>query len=422
MAEEKITGEIALSTLLFTFRALLDALRILVLRKTSTRAASRSEDPSSQELEFVVVSMVPWDYLWQRNHHTMARLSKRWKVLYCCPIPTITAAKEGTSSMDLEGGKYGENLLHYRPLVLWGDSRVPLLRRLNRLLLRNSLLWHAMLNGMGSAMRILWFYFPTYGDIAGRLGEDLVMYDIQDEYSAFDWFPPDTPLLERKLIGRCDLVLTGTLQLWKRKREYNPNTHFVQCGVESGHFSRARDDEVQVPPDMAELPKPIFGYFGLVDSRVDLPMLEEVATRKPDWTIVLIGPAHISTELPNIFLPGRREYTDLPAYLKAFDVCLIPFVMNDNTRNLNPTKLLEYFASGKPVISAPIPDVVELYPRLVEIAGTADEFIASAGRLLAEPDDDLRALRIREAEENSWEGMVQTMVAHIQRTMEERNR
>jgi glycosyltransferase involved in cell wall biosynthesis len=370
--------------------------------------------------EIIVVSQVPWDYLWQRNHHTMARISQSAKVLYATPIPTVTAAKEGKTIRDLSAGKHGENLMHYRPLVLWGDSRCGAVRALNRDFLRNSLASHARKNGMGGRSRVLWFYSPTFGSLAGRLGEDLVVYDIQDEYSAFSWYPRDTAERERALLSKCDLVFTGTLQLRKNKEQYNRRIHFVQCGVESDHFSMSREESVTVPDDVSGIPKPVLGYFGLVDGRLDIAMLEEVAKRRPDWNILLIGPAHIATSRPNIFMIGKREYRDLPRYLRAFDICLIPFVMNENTRNLNPTKLLEYFASGKPVISAPIPDIMELYPDLVEFAATPEEFIAAAAKLISGEGEEKRRRRIREAAGNSWESMVEKMLSHLERTFGEK--
>lgn len=414
---ERSSLRVAARTFLLSIRLLAEQFRILCAQLFLKMPVPAS---TPGDLEFVVISQVPWDYLWQRNHHTMARISRRARVLYATPIPTITAAKEGKDACLLEGGMHGENLMHYRPVVLWGESKLDSVRKLNRLFLKNSLIWHAGRNGMGGCRRVLWFYFPTYESLVGRLEEDLVVYDIQDEYSAFSWYPRDTARRERDLLSKCDLVFTGTLQLRKRKEEYNRRIHFVQCGVESEHFSSAREVETALPQDVAALPRPVLGYFGLVDTRIDIAMLEEVASKRPGWTILLIGPAHIETSKPNIRMIGTRDYKELPRYLRGFDICLIPFVLNENTRNLNPTKLLEYFAAGKPVITAPIPDVVELYPDLVEFASTAEEFIGAAERLLSGEGEEKRNRRIKEATENSWDAMVERMLSHIENTFKEK--
>jgi len=420
MQEKTSKTGVALQIIYLSVRILFDLIRTLLTRGEPGQEGHAGQNRDESGIEVIVISQVPWDYLWQRNHHTMALISRQARVLYCCPIPTVTAAKEGKSYSSLAPRRYNDDLMYFRPLVLWGDSRIPLVRVLNRMIISNSISRYAALNGMGGKRRVLWFYYPTFGSVAGHLDEDLVMYDIQDEYSAFSWFPPDTPQRERDLIDRCDLVFTGTLQLWKKKNKYNPNMYFIQCGVESEHFSGALNDDTLIPEDVAHLKDPVFGYFGLLDTRVDMEMLEAVASQRPEWTFVLIGPCHVEKRSPNILLIGRREYDELPAYLKAFDICLIPFVMNDNTKNLNPTKLLEYFASGKPVISAPIPDVVDLYPDLVEIAATPDEFILAAERLLSENGGRRSAEMKREAAENSWDGMVNKMLSHIERTFKER--
>lgn len=414
---EKSSWKIAVRTLSLSVRALAELVVFLgarLLRKNDLSARTAGN------WEVLVISQVPWDYLWQRNHHTMARIARKARVLYAAPIPTITAAKEGKTAESLGARMHGENLMHYRPIVLWGDSRLGLVRGLNRLILRNSLTWHASKNGMGSRPRILWFYIPTHESLVGRLGEDLVVYDIQDEYSSFSWYPHDTAEREKELLAKCDIVFTGTLQLRKRKAPASRRIHFVQCGVESEHFGKSRDEASPVPPDVQGLPKPVLGYFGLVDKRIDIRMLEQVAARRPGWTILLIGPSHIESSTPNIVMLGRRDYRDLPLYLRCFDICLIPFVMNENTRNLNPTKLLEYFASGKPVISAPIPDVVELYPDLVEFASTPEEFIRAAESLLSGEPVDRRDRRVRVAAGNSWEAMVEKMLSHLEEVVKEK--
>ena len=140
----------------------------------------------------------------------------------------------------------------------------------------------------------------------------------------------------------------------------------------------------------------------MIDERLDLPLLAEIADLRPDWTIALIGPvAKIDeTTIPerdNIVRFGQQAYDDLPAFLACFDVALMPFARNEATRAISPTKTLEYLAGGKPVVSTPITDVITLYGDAVEIAATGKEFVAAAEAVLNRTSDADRQWRAHAA-------------------------
>jgi glycosyltransferase involved in cell wall biosynthesis len=167
------------------------------------------------------------------------------------------------------------------------------------------------------------------------------------------------------------------MALQEAKSPWNPNTILVPHGVDYDHFSRAVKEDLPAPPDIASIPRPRLGFFGLIRDWVDLDLLAEVARRRRDWQIVLLGDSTVDLtpyrSIPNMHFLGRKPYADLPAYCRQFDVGLIPFKINELTRAVNPIKLREYLAAGLPVVSTPLPEV-ELYGPSVNVAKGPEAF------------------------------------------------
>jgi UDP-galactopyranose mutase len=160
------------------------------------------------------------------------------------------------------------------------------------------------------------------------------------------------------------------------------------------------------PEDQETIPHPRFGFYGVIDERMDLRLLEEVAKARRDWHFILIGPVvKISeSDLPryeNIHYLGKKDYSDLPTYLSGWDVAIMPFALNESTRYISPTKTPEYLAAGKPVISTPILDVVKQYSNVVHFANSAEEFIKVAENI----ENSATWMKAVDAilSENSWD-------------------
>jgi UDP-galactopyranose mutase len=213
-----------------------------------------------------------------------------------------------------------------------------------------------------------------------------------DELSAFKGAHSDLPALEKQLFRQVDLVFTGGQSLYEVKRGQHPAVYAFPSSIDASHFGKARTT-VNEPEDQAHIPHPRLGFFGVIDERFDVELLDEVAAQRPDWNFVIIGPIvkiHPET-LPkhaNIHYLGGKKYNELPEYLAGWDVALLLFARNESTRFISPTKTPEYLAAGKPVISTSIRDVVRPYGemKLVEITDTADEFIHAAEKLLSRSD------------------------------------
>jgi len=369
--------------------------------------------------DVVCVSHVNWQHIWQRNHHTMVQLSRRSKVLYINPIRLDTYAKH-TMGEALRHRQVRPNLWHVETFILPFETKSPLFQRLNRFLLETRIRWWMKRQGFGPF--VLWLYFPAQSWLMGRLGERAIVYDIQDEYSQFRWAPRDTAEKEKQVLAAADVVFAGTDALFERKRTLARNVHFFACGVDAEHFGNlySRDR----PHDLLELRGNVtLGYFGAIDERIDRELLLYIVRERPNWNLVMIGPVYPGLfevfSAPNVVFTGQRPYELLPRYLKFFDICLMPFAINDLTRHINPTKALEYFASGKPVVSTPIPDMVKYYSDVIYFASTPEEFLAQCEKCLADFPAARRERGLQLARENGWEAIATDMRKLIDQAIEE---
>jgi glycosyltransferase involved in cell wall biosynthesis len=190
--------------------------------------------------------------------------------------------------------------------------------------------------------------------------------------------------------------------------------------VDARHFSRGAD-AANALPALNSLAHPRLGFFGVVDERFDVGLLADLAAARPQWEFCIVGPvvkidAAVLPRRPNIHYFGQQPYADLPSFIAGWDICLLLFALNEATRFISPTKTLEYMAAEHPVVSTPVPDVMDLYGDLIAIASSADEFIAACERLLNESGDQ-RILRTaamrRRVESHSWDGTVRKMQALI---------
>jgi UDP-galactopyranose mutase len=221
-----------------------------------------------------------------------------------------------------------------------------------------------------------------------HLEADAVVFDAMDELSKFKFAPPKLLELEQELIDKASLVFTGGSSLFEAKKDRHPSVHCFPSSVDRTHFAKARA-QLFDPADQEDLPKPRLGFYGVIDERFDIELLDRIAEMRPDWSFVMVGPVVKISEddLPrrhNICYLGGKTYQQLPAYLSGWDVALMPFAMNESTQFISPTKTPEYLAGGKPVVSTPVKDVVRHYGHLqgVQIASTAEEFVAACEKAL----------------------------------------
>jgi glycosyltransferase involved in cell wall biosynthesis len=359
-------------------------------------------------------SHLAWDWVWQRPQQFLSRLSRTHRVLFIeSPMPGNDAR---TTQVTMRESPDFPNIVVLQvkvPPTRWSDGSWvdKERRRVVQSLLAGPL-------GRNFAAPVQWFYDPmAVTAFAGHLEERAIVYDCMDELSLFRGAPLELVRRERELLAVADVVFAGGPKIWKAKRLLNQNCFCFGCGVDEKHFGRARDGELALPPDIADLPRPIFGYIGVVDERVDYELLAQLADAA-SGSVVMIGPwtkvdPATFPRRENLHWFGGRDYAELPAYAKAFDVCLMPFAMNEATRFINPTKALEYMATGKPIVATPVEDVVSQFNEIVMIAHEPDEFVAACQSVAAHPPRGRIERGLALVRRSSWESIVAKLEEHI---------
>lgn len=254
-----------------------------------------------------------------------------------------------------------------------------------------------------------WVFNPAAGVLAGSLGEQEIVYYCVDEYTAFHGVDSAAlGAIEQDLIAKAHLVIVSAEKLLHSKRSPHARTLLIRHGVDYDHFTSTLRVETAIPDELAQLPKPVIGYFGLIaDDWVDIPLLVHVARSFPTGSLVMLGKATMDVSAlerePNIHLLGRKPYASLPGYSKGFDVAIIPFPVNEVTLNANPLKAREYLAAGLPVVSTAIPEVEVLGQCL--IGHSREEFVSRIREALSSAGPS--ATRSRSMESESWAARVE---------------
>lgn len=274
---------------------------------------------------------------------------------------------------------------------------------------------------------VQWFYDPMAAPIfLGRIKEVANVYDCMDQLSQFKFAPPEIIARERVLLHAADVVFAGGRKMWEDKIQYNDNCHFYSGGMDVEHFSAARRETTHVPDDISTLQGPTLGYIGVVDERLDYDLIAQLADADPGWNIFMIGPTckidpNNLPQRDNLHWVGAREDSQLPAYTRAFDLCLMPFALNAATEFINPTKALKYMATATPIISTAVPDVISNFSSVVQVAHSAEEFIALCHQNLEWPDRAAIYHGLEMANENTWDAIVAKMENHIADALEWRS-
>jgi glycosyltransferase involved in cell wall biosynthesis len=379
-------------------------------------------EPSPRDSErptLICFSHLRWNFVFQRPQHLMSRFAEDMPVVYW-EEPMDIGAHEAPylQISEAEGFPNVRVVVPHLPQGLNDEQRKASLKQL--------LDAHAArLNGP----LIAWYYTPMMLPFSRHLDTSALVYDCMDELSKFRFAPEGLLELEQELIDKADLVFTGGSSLYEAKKDRHDSVHLFPSSVDRAHFGKART-AIEDPVDQAALPHPRLGFFGVLDERFDIALLDQVAEMRPEWSFVMVGPVvKIAPEdlprRPNIRYLGPKTYAQLPAYLAGWDVALMPFAMNESTQFISPTKTPEYLAGGKPVVSTPVKDVVRHYGQLegVQIAGDAETFVAACetalelakdrgGQWLAEADLLLSA--------TSWQTTQARMAGLIAKVLGER--
>jgi UDP-galactopyranose mutase len=358
----------------------------------------------------VCFSHLRWDLVFQRPQHIMTRLSESFDVVYW-EEPHLDAGCEGPR---LEKHTLRQGLERAVPILPAGLSPAATDKAL-RILLQDELAGQL-------CPTIFWYYTPMMLAFSATNPSDLIVYDCMDELANFAFAPGDIAQREADLMARADMVFCGGRSLYEARRGRHRDIQCLPSGVDIEHFARDAA-ATREPHDQCDLPRPRLGFYGVIDERMDLDLLAELARRRPNWAFVMIGPVvKISPDdlprAPNIHWLGSRDYAQLPDYAVHWDVALMPFACNASTRFISPTKTPEYMASGLPVVSTPIKDVVDTYGALasIRIAEDAAGFAAACEDLLGATGENRAAWRGEAADclaDKSWKGLADRIAQQL---------
>jgi glycosyltransferase involved in cell wall biosynthesis len=251
--------------------------------------------------------------------------------------------------------------------------------------------------------------FPSTADYCGAFDEAAHIYYCVDDFT--HWPGVDRKMvlsMEDELIAGCDLVLATSRELCSKKQRGGKVPVLLPHGVDFEHFSSSA--ERSVPPALGSIPGPVIGFFGAISPWLDFDLITAAAKARPSWSFVFIGPADTDiaslAACPNIHLLGSVPYGELPSYAKGFDVGIIPFLVNELTVSVNPLKLLEYLATGMPVVSTGLPEVRE-FSGVVSIADTVEDFIKGIEYSLSAECAGKKAERMNTARKHSWKSVAE---------------
>ncbi len=387
-----------------------------------------------------------WHSLWRNTQQIMSRLAEGNRVIFVEP----------QRDPDLSFGASARRNLRYfwrleteavtpRLTVVRTPPALPYARQnLPPALLRatvpavaeanNALLaWHLrrVLRHLNVTAPIVWLYEPRQGSLVGRLGEKLAAYFVYDEVADFAPNQRIRSLLQRydeNLCRRADVVFASSQAQFQRRQPLNPRTYFVPNGVDHGLFSQALDPALSPPPEVAGLKRPILGFVGWLGHQLDVPLLADLARAYPDYSLVLVGPDALERSAaysalhaqPNVIFTGQKELAELPAYLAAFDVALLPY----NTRSghahaIYPLKLHEYLAAGRSVLAADMPEL-RPFAGAVRLARDPADFIRQVPAAAADNSPARQQARSNLARQHTWEQRVATVHQALDQALAQR--
>lgn len=327
--------------------------------------------------DIVCFSHLRWDFVYQRPQHLMSRLARNHRVFFMEEpffdldgnVPYFDVYKDPECNVTILT-PHLSSVLNEREMIVVQKN------------ILNDILRQQAIHDY-----ILWYYTPMAYSFSDDLKPVYTVYDCMDELSAFLFAPPALKRNELMLLQAADIVFTGGFSLYMAKKGLHRNIHSFPSSIDKDHFHSARRI-LNDPEDQRNIPYPRIGFYGVIDERLNLGVLDELSAQRPDWQFIMIGPvvkidAATLPRRANIHYLGPKRYAELPAYLSGWDIAMMPFALNASTKFISPTKTPEYLAGGKPVISPSIADVIKPYGEagLVSIADTAEQFIAAAEKI-----------------------------------------
>ncbi|MGR3303163.1 MAG: glycosyltransferase [Candidatus Scalindua sp.] len=370
----------------------------------------------------------------------MSRLAKHYRVLFVEPSrtsdegtwPSIKNRYKNIFSPRLETIIPNLTLIYPSPSIPLGGALLspamlrlttPRVIKLNCWLLAVSI--RKVLRKLKVTNPILYIWEPFHLDLVGKFAEQLVCYHVYDETSDFVFNKRISQLIreyDMKLCKKGDFVFASSKKIYERRKPLNSFTYFIPNGVDYDHFHTAMSPSLKIPEDIQNIPNPIIGFAGsIMYFMVDTKLLIYLAETRPDWSILLVGPDLLDNSklclklraLDNVFFVGKKDVAELPAYMKAFNVAMLPYVTAGHISSSYPLKFHEYLAAGKPIVASHVPALLP-FKDVVLLSHSYDEFVQNIELALVNNSQNEIEKRLKIARENTWDQRVETIMGLLE--------
>jgi len=380
--------------------------------------------------KIVYIATNPWNDIWRRRHQIISRIAKNNKVLWVEP-PLNLFSSSAVSRIKLKRlveflwnpREEKKNVFIFPLINILPFIRFSVIKKLNRFIYLFFL--KKAIRSLELTKPVLWVTFNwSFEHFIGELEEKFVVYDCFDKCTGFVAAQRDIKKMrkiqmwEDEVVERSNIVFAASEVLKKDLDKFNVNVFTVPNGVDFDHFKKALDSDTEIPFDIKGINRPIIGEMGIHGrAKIDIDTIKFIAENRIDWSIVIIGP--ILPSIPeseinklkkceNVYLLGMKKYKLLPKYLKAIDVLLMTFNIDDELIKVmtHPDRLFEFMAAGKPIVTTRLSEI-DKYKDVLKIADNKEEFIPLIEQSLKENSNRLIQKRINLAKQNTWDKRVE---------------
>ncbi|MFH0772266.1 MAG: ElyC/SanA/YdcF family protein [Candidatus Omnitrophota bacterium] len=385
--------------------------------------------------DIICISSIDWDFIWQGHQEIMSTLAKNGNRVLFIENTGVRAPRVRDFPRlrkrfkDYFRGVKGirkevDNLYIFSPIVLpFPYSRMA--RFINKFLLLSVL--NRWARAMGFLNPVIWTFLPTgiTLDIINNVNKKLLIYYCIDNFAVSSASAKKIRNTEQKVLKAADLVFVTSKALYDYCEQYSDRVDIFPFGVNVDNFEKARVSAAEAPEELKDIKKPVIGYVGGVHKWIDQNLVKTLAANRPDYSFVFVGPLQTDvsslSEMKNIYFLGSKKHHQLPFLVKYFSVAIIPYLITDYTKNVYPTKLNEYLAMGKPVVSTALPEIEmfnEKYDNIVRIGNNYEKFAEGIEKALQENDETRREKYIEAAKDNGWLSRIERMSAIIEKAIE----